>query len=50
MILEKTKAQFRELIDSNKIDIRPDDVAYYNNEKFKIKVIDADNKVELTKE
>lgn len=49
MKLTFTKAEFREMMDLGVVDIRANNIVYYNNETFEIKVIDNENKVELTK-
>ena len=49
MKLTFTKAEFREMMDLGVVDIRVNNIVYYNNETFEIKVIDNENKVELTK-
>lgn len=49
MQIEFTKAEFREMMDLGVVDIRANNIVYYNNEKFTIETIDKDNKVILTK-
>ena len=43
--IEFTKEQFRKLLDENKVDLRANNIVYYEDEKYEIKTIDAENKV-----
>ena len=46
-MIEFTKQQFRELLDLNKIDLRANNICYYQDKKYEIKTLDIDNIVKL---
>lgn len=46
---EFTKAEFRELLDNNEIDLRSNNICYYMGVKYELVVLDKENIVKLKK-
>ncbi len=44
-----TKQKFRDGMDSGQIDVRPTNEAYINGNKYKVKIYEYEDKVELEK-